>query len=136
MHPLHYLYSATPEDQVLQEAAKFQSDCADHINLAYAEWLSYKQRVNLACTLPSFYMSLIFDYSNPIPLPSHHPLPKGWMSFRIKHTTHRVHCSPLTLMVPLHTPTDTTEALPLSLLSGAPFTTPPQPFPPEVIYEW
>ncbi len=70
----------------MAEAQAYHAHRAAHLNLAASEWLAYRRHSQLAKSCPSDYMSLIFDYSNPIPLPSHHPLPKSWMHFTHHYT--------------------------------------------------
>ena len=53
-----------------------------HLKLSAAERTAYKIRCQQARSRPSTYMSLIIDYSNPISLPSHMPVPKSWMHYR------------------------------------------------------
>lgn len=55
------------------EAAQFASAQSKHLSLSAAERFSYKERCRQAKSQPS---SLIIDYSNPLPLPTHSPVPK------------------------------------------------------------
>jgi len=68
------------------EAAQFASARTQHLTLSSAERLSYKDRCHQAKSRPSVYMSLIIDYSNPLPLPTHSPVPKAWMHYGNRFT--------------------------------------------------
>ena len=57
-----------------------------HLKLSAAERTAYKICCQQARSRPSTYMSLIIDYSNPISLPSHMPVPKSWMHYGNRFT--------------------------------------------------
>ena len=68
------------------EAAQFAEACTNHLALSSAERLSYQECCHQAKSHPSVYMSLIIDYSNPLPLPTHSPVPKAWMHYGNRFT--------------------------------------------------
>lgn len=64
-----------------EEAEEFRKKRKQHLGLIWDERHDYCERAALAKANKGVYMSMIMDFSNPIPLPFKSPTPKTWIRY-------------------------------------------------------